>query len=404
MEKRKSLYLECKTGISGDMTVAALLDLGANRTKLETALKTLQIEGYSVAISHSTKGGLAGCDFRVNIPVTEHSHHEYTLHTHSGHRGLNEIRGIIDGADLTPNARRIAHKIFEIVASAEAKAHGMDIEKIHFHEIGAVDSIVDIVSAAFCLDDLGIEEVVVPSLTEGNGTITCQHGILPVPVPAVVNIASAHHIPLKIVDIDTELVTPTGAAIVAAVRTDSVLPKTFSIERIGIGFGKKDLGQPNFLRAMLIESAVESATQETHVLLESNVDDSTGQQLGLAMEKLLCAGAFDVHYIPCFMKKNRPGYLLRVLCAETSVEVLEDIIFRNTPTIGLRKTIMDGTALRREIITVNLPYGQVQVKKCFWRSDVFYYPEFESVKKLADESEKSFMEIFVDAKTGAVLT
>jgi uncharacterized protein (DUF111 family) len=224
MKKQKSLYLECKTGISGDMTVAALLDLGADREKLEKALKSMKIEGYNIEISHPTRKGLAGCDFYVDIHNTVHEHehehkhkdghderhhghehhhehehehhHEHDLHRYSEHRGLSEINGLIDGADLTSNARRIARKIFEIVALAEAEAHGIDVEEVHFHEIGAVDSIVDIVSTAFCLDDLGIGEVIVPFLVEGSGTITCQHGVLPVPVPAVVNIASAHHIPL----------------------------------------------------------------------------------------------------------------------------------------------------------------------------------------------------------------
>jgi uncharacterized protein (TIGR00299 family) protein len=407
--KRKSLYLECKTGISGDMTVAALLDLGADRKKLEKTLKSLQVEGYDVEVSHPTRGGLAGCDFCVNIHSHKHEHknghgehhHGHDSHGHPEHRGLSDIERLIDGADLTPNAKGIARKIFEIIALAEAKAHGIDIEKVHFHEIGAIDSIVDIVGAAFCLDDLGIGEVIVPFLVEGGGTITCQHGVLPVPVPAVVNIASAYHIPLRIADVDTELVTPTGAAIVAAVGAGRALPQTFSIEKIGIGFGKKDLGRPNFLRAMLIKSDAEASAQENHVLLESNIDDSTGQQLGVTMEKLLLAGAFDVHYIPCFMKKNRPGYLLRVLCMEPSVPELEDIVFRNTTTIGIRKTTMAGTALRQEVIFVDLPYGQVQVKKCFWRNDVFYYPEFESVKKLADDSRKSFAEVFAAAKVQA---
>jgi uncharacterized protein (TIGR00299 family) protein len=408
------------------MTAAALLDLGADREKLLKTLGSLNVPGYEVKISQTSRQGMAGCDFYVDIPDQEHGHshdhhdrkhdpdhphghdhHHDHDHGHARpheHRNLSDIRGIIDKADLTPRAARIAHKIFEIVAAAEAKAHGVDIEEVHFHEVGAIDSIVDIVSVAFCLDDLGVDEVVVSSLTEGRGTITCRHGVLPVPVPAVVNIASAHGIPLEISDVNTEMVTPTGAAIVAAIRTKSALPDAFTIEKVGIGLGKKDIGRPNFLRAMLLGFGTEaphSGRPGENVLLETNIDDSTGEQLGLAMNKLLEAGASDVHYIPCFMKKGRPGYLLRVQCRQVDAPRLEEVIFHSTTTIGVRRIAFEGTTLRRESIAVELPYGKVRVKKCFWRDEVFYYPEYESVRSLAETCGKPFAEVFAEAKVQA---
>ncbi|MDR3230792.1 MAG: nickel pincer cofactor biosynthesis protein LarC [Synergistaceae bacterium] len=410
MPKWKVLYLECKTGISGDMTVAALLDLGADREKLLKALDSLNVESYEVKISQTSRGGIGGCDFYVDVhdQTHGHDHHHAHAHEHPDHRGLPDIFQIIDGADLAPGAARTARKIFEIIAAAEAKAHGIDIEKVHFHEIGAIDSIVDIVGAAVCLDDLGIEEVIVTSLTEGRGTVTCRHGVLPVPVPAVLNIASAYHIPLEISDVDSEMVTPTGAGIVAAVRTKDSLPERFVVEKIGIGLGKRDLGRPNLLRAMILSPVLTPAEKPAHsgkhVLLETNIDDSTGEQLGLAMERLVGAGASDAHCIPCFMKKNRPGYLLRVQCKEADAPLFEDIIFRVTTTIGIRKIPFEGTMLRRESIAVDLPCGKVRVKKCFWQDSVFYYPEYESVKQLSENSGRAFSEIFAEAKVQADLT
>ncbi len=238
----KSLYLECYSGISGDMTVAALLDLGADQKVLEEVLKSLFVQGFEIKVSRVKKSGIDACDFDVILDkeIDGHDHdmeylHGYVhdsaepeashthgaaghSHSHHHHRGMNEIRQIIDGAKMTDTARKTALAIFEILAKAEAKAHNVPVEEVHFHEVGAVDSIVDILSVAVCLDNLGITEVIVPVLYEGTGTIRCQHGILPVPVPAVTNIVQQCGLDLKITQVQGELVTPTGAAIVAAVR------------------------------------------------------------------------------------------------------------------------------------------------------------------------------------------
>ena len=269
----RELYLECYSGISGDMTVAALLDLGADREVLDRALKSLPVTGFTTRISTVKKSGLRACDFAVLLDAehenhdhdmeylyghTEHDHgqHTHTEHPHSHpaheHRGLPEIVHIIEQADMSDHAKELAKKIFGIIAEAEAKAHGVPLEEVHFHEVGAVDSIVDIVSAAVCFDNLGITDVVVSELYEGKGVIRCQHGIIPVPAPAVVHIAQANDLRLHITEDEGEFVTPTGAAIVAAVRTKKELPESFVIKKTGLGAGKRENHRAGILRAMLI--------------------------------------------------------------------------------------------------------------------------------------------------------
>ena len=302
---------------------------------------------------------------------------------------------MIDRGKMTDRARGLAKKIFRIVAEAEAKAHGKPVDQVHFHEVGAIDSIVDIVSAAVLIDDLGITDCVVSGLTEGHGTVHCQHGDLPVPVPAVLNIAEAYAIPLRTCEAGGELVTPTGIAIAAALRTRTELPKQYTVLKVGIGLGKRDYGRANFLRAMLLE---EKADPERIFLLETNIDDCSGEQLGLALEKLMAAGARDAHFIPCFMKKNRPAYLLRVLADGAHLRDLERILFESTTTIGLRKIPVERTVMKREEIVLPLPFGPVRAKKCSWDGVARCYPEYESVKKLAETTGLDFRTVFEAAK------
>jgi len=312
------------------------------------------------------------------------------------------VTAILNSGNLTPKARELALKIFGIVAEAESRAHGKPIEEVHFHEVGAIDSIVDIAAAAVCLDDLGIDDVVVTGLSEGGGFVECQHGLLPVPVPAVANIASAYALPLRTLPVKGEMVTPTGAAIAAAVRTRESLPGRFTIRRIGLGAGKRDFGMPNVLRAMLIEETETDTAKPQDppseiTILETNIDDSTGEVLGLAMESLLKAGALDVHYIPAFMKKNRPAWLLRVICRNEDVSGLERVIFETTSTIGIRKLPAGRTCLRRSEMTVTLPAGQASVKKCEFEGKAFYYPEYESIRALAKATGACFADLYRDA-------
>ena len=314
---------------------------------------------------------------------------------------------IIDHADMTDRAKSYGKRIFKILAEAEAKAHNVPVDQVHFHEVGAVDSIVDILSVAICMDDLDVEEVIVPRLCEGSGTIRCQHGILPVPVPAVSNIVSAHQLKLHITSVQGELITPTGAAIVAAFLTSEKLPEDFTVEKIGIGAGKRQYECPGILRAMLIRESGEEASGndacteiDTIIKLESNIDDCTGETLGYVMELLYEAGAREANYMPVFMKKNRPAWLLTVLCKKEQVSAMEQIIFRETTTIGIRRQEMGRTILKREKRTVTTPLGNVEVKVCTFDGQEYYYPEYESVKKLCEKTGISYKEVYHMAVRG----
>ena len=459
----KTLYLECYSGISGDMTVAALLDLGADRSVLDRVLKSLKVSGFETKISRVVKSGIDACDFDVVLDK-EHENHDHDMeylhgHHHKGHennhfydhnhahedeaehfhshehnhahgagsaqdrhhhehRGIKEITYIIEHSAMNENAKKIALRIFEILAEAESKAHNVPVDQVHFHEVGAVDSIVDIVSVAVCLDDLDVTEVIVPVLCEGRGTVRCQHGILPIPVPAVANIVSANHLHLKMTEVEGELVTPTGAAIVAAVKTKDKLPETFEIRKIGIGAGKRQYECPGILRAMIISQSAEideekaqteefknpeignnpkaenQETKDTIIKMETNIDDCSGEVLGFVMERLMKAGARDVHYVPVFMKKNRPAWVLNVICKEEDMETLQNIIFEETTTIGIRYSRMERTILPRETRTLPTPWGEVLAKVCTLNGKEQLYPEYESVAQLSREKEIPFAEIY----------
>lgn len=411
----KILYLECESGISGDMSVAALLDLGADREVLKRALDSLKLEGMKIIISRVNKSGLDCMDFNVLTGADSdgcdhdmeylygHTHGNGHTHAHGGnghshahsheHRSFKDIKAIIDGAELTSGARELSLRIFEILAEAEAKAHGVDKDEVHFHEVGAVDSVADIVGFAVCYDNLSIDRTVIADIAEGGGTVRCQHGILPVPVPAVANIASAHGLILKKTGISGELVTPTGAAIAAAVRTDGALPESYIIKKTGLGAGKRSYELPGFLRAMLIEDVSDTAKDAVY-RLESDIDDCGGEELGFTQELLYGAGAREVHFTPVFMKKNRPAYELVVICGEEHINAMEEIIFCNTTTIGIRRVRMERTVLEREIIKVNTSLGEAQVKICTLQGRKFFYPEYESAAAISRRSGLSYREVY----------
>lgn len=457
-EKRENcLYLECSSGISGDMTVGALLDLGASREVLERALDSLGIGGYHLHFGRTKKCGIDAFDFDVHLetdgdeqghehrdghihnhehgdgpvcehihshehgdsPVCEHIHsHEHEdasgcehihshehgdasghEHTHSHvHRNIRDIFSIIDRLDAEEAVKDLARRMFSIVAEAESKAHGIPVEKVHFHEVGAIDSIVDIISVAVCIYDLGISKVYVSALAEGQGYVRCQHGVMPVPVPATVNIASRHGLSFRFTENQGEMVTPTGAAIAAALRTESALPEYYTIEKIGIGAGTKDFKQANILRAMLIRPQEEEKKGEENPealwVLETNLDDCTGEALGFAMELLLEAGARDVWYTSAFMKKNRPAYVLHVLCEAEKIREMEEILFSATTTIGIRRCPVKRTALERQTRRIETRYGEAQVKLCRPNGGLRCYPEFESVRAICRETGLGFPEVY----------
>lgn len=422
-ENEKILYLECNSGISGDMTVGALLDLGADREKLEKLLESLGVGGYHLHFGRTKKCGIDAFDFDVHLEEDGHEHHhgpEHHDHDHSHdhdhehhhghmhphvHRNLPDILEIINRMDGAQEIKDLAAKMFQIVAEAESKAHGIPLEEVHFHEVGAIDSIVDIISTAFCIYDLNVDKVIVSPLAEGQGYVRCQHGVMPVPVPATANIASAWNLKMKVTDNEGEMVTPTGAAIAAALDCGQQLPKYYQIEKIGIGAGNKDFKNANILRAMLIlEGGQErtSKTSDTMVKLETNLDDCTGEALGFVMEELFEAGAADVWYTPIFMKKNRPAYLLSVLCSQNIREKLEEIIFTHTTTIGIRRNVMERTILERECRTVETKFGTADVKVCRRGQEERVYPEYESVKKIAKEKKLPFAAVCDEVKHSAL--
>nr|WP_319399048.1 nickel pincer cofactor biosynthesis protein LarC [uncultured Carboxylicivirga sp.] len=438
----KKLYLECYSGISGDMTVAALLDLGADQQVLLDALNSLPVDGFKIEISRVKKAGIDACDFNVildekhenhdhdmaylhgdQVKEHDHSHHhhhhdhshshshdEHSHHnhdhdhqhqyqpTHEGHhhhehRGLKEIAQIINESRITAKAKQIALDIFQVIGEAEAKAHAMSVDEVHFHEVGAVDSIVDIVAVAVCIDNLGIEEVIVPVLYEGTGTVRCQHGILPIPVPAVSNIASQYGLNLKITSTQGEFITPTGAAIVAALKSSDILPNEFTIEKIGLGAGKRNYERASLLRAILIKDE-KKADQDIIYKLESNIDDCSGEVLGYVMDQLLEVGALDVNYSPIFMKKNRPAYQINIICKEENIDHLEQILFEETTTIGIRRQKMERTLLPRELKNIQTSLGEAKVKVCQLKMGEKVYPEYESVVELSQKHKLPFNEVY----------
>lgn len=420
----KTLYLECYSGISGDMTVAALLDLGADREVLKESLKSLPVGGFRTEITRVKKSGLDACDFSVILEQDNHDHdmeylhgseksytghHEHSHevnhehhhgHTHSQehpheHRGMKEITEIIQKSEMTARAKKMAMRVFGILAQAESKAHGVPVEEVHFHEVGAVDSIVDIAAIAICMDNLDISNVIVPVLYEGTGFIRCQHGQIPVPVPAVTHIAETHKLKLKITDIQGELVTPTGAAVVAAFRTSDRLPEDFTMLKTGIGAGKRQYRCPGILRAMLIRETTDLQIKDIIWKLETDMDDCGGEMMGHVMNLLMANGAREVHYTPIYTKKNRPAYTLTVICKESEREKLENLIFSETTTIGIRRVEMERTILQREIQKKDTPVGTAIVKACTLPDgNIRYYPEYENVAELAERNQLSFRETY----------
>lgn len=412
----RTLYLECASGISGDMFVASLLDLGADQQKLKDTLASIHAEGAEIIVSRVKKSGLDVCDFLVKLDE-EHENHDHDMHylhghdhsrshdhvhghTHGGHhehRGLPEILTMLRNSDMSERAYGYAKKIFSILAEGESKAHGVPIDQVHFHEVGAIDSILDIAAAAICLDDLDVETVYIPELTEGSGTVRCQHGILPIPVPAVSNIAVAYQLPIRKTEIKGELITPTGAAIAAAFRTEKSMPEHYYIEAIGLGAGKRKYETPGFLRAMLIRESAQSAPKTDRICrLETDIDDCTGEILGHVMKLLLEAGARDVHYTPIYMKKNRPGVEVTVICDSDKRTEMEQILFRETTTIGVRSVMMERTVLERSFEIVETPWGDVTMKVCRvpGMEKTRKYVEYEDAEKVAAKAGIPLAEVY----------
>jgi pyridinium-3,5-bisthiocarboxylic acid mononucleotide nickel chelatase len=377
----KILYFDCFSGISGDMTVGALLDLGVPHEHLITNLEKLGISNeYEIRIKKSLKNGIEGTDFYVNLK--EHHHHHDHDHEHGHHhhgRNLFDIEGLIDKSDLDENVKVMSKNIFKIVAEAESKVHGKDIYEVHFHEVGAVDSIVDIVGTAICIDYIKPDRIISSAINTGSGFVKCQHGLIPVPAPATVNILK--DVPIYCDEREFELTTPTGAAVIKALASDFKKLSEMRIKKVGYGCGKRDTDKPNVLRVIIAEDA----SQDT-CILEATIDDMNPQIYGYLMDKLFESGAKDVYLTPVYMKKNRPGIVVTVTTPTKIEDRIKEIIFNETTTIGIRKFHIERTELEREFKTHCTEFGDINFKVSSYNNKIVNVtPEFEDIKRAADK-------------------
>ncbi|MGA2853145.1 MAG: nickel pincer cofactor biosynthesis protein LarC [Verrucomicrobiota bacterium] len=418
----KILYLDLFSGIAGDMFIAALLDLGVDAHRLERELKKLKLDGYHLHISRGQKSAIAGVKFDVHLAQQHHHEHEHPHghhhdHGHDDQRDFSEIKRLISRSKLSAWVKQKSTAVFQRIAEAEGKIHGMPPNEVHFHEVGAVDSIVDIVGAAIALELLGMPRVFASPVVEGTGWIRCAHGRFPVPAPATLAILGARGIGITQCDEPHELVTPTGAALLAEFVESFGAMENLVAEKIGFGLGARDnKTRPNVLRAVLgTQSTVHSPQSKAGIapqpstnldwetdriaVLETNLDDCTGEILGHFVETALAAGALDVFHTPIQMKKNRPGVLLTVLCAETGADKFSELILRETTAFGVRKTIAERRKLRREFAGVKTAFGKVTVKIGRLGGKVVQAaPEFEPARKLAAQKRVPVKRIFEAVK------
>ena len=369
----KTLYLSAPSGISGNMTLAALLEIIGDDNYLLDELKKLHLEGYEIIIKKTNKNHIHAKLLEVKV---EESH---------VHRHLSDINKIIDESDLNASVKALAKKIFYVVAKAESKVHDVPIEEVHFHEVGALDSIIDIVGTAILVDKIHPDKIYGGELNEGKGFINCQHGLMAVPVPATLEILKEYQIPFKQIDVETELITPTGAAIFATLVT-SIKPFPYGkIIKSGYGAGSKDIKIPNILVSLLIEEEDKMNEEDVYVL-NTNIDDISPEILGYVQEKLFELGALDVSYSPLFMKKNRPAYKLEVILRPNDLAKISEVIFLETSSIGIRYCKEKRLTLKREEISVDSIYGTLKGKKVYTPNGIKIYPEYESLKEVAKKN------------------
>lgn len=446
-----TLYLDTFSGISGDMFIGALLDLGVNAKTLERELRKLKLEGYHLHAARKSKSSIMGTKFDVHLdaepcpetpkptpppaaatisfrpkpksppePTHDHGHHHGHDHDHDhgqghghghdhGHahtheRNFSQIRDLIQSSALSDWVKEKAIAIFHRVAVAEGKIHGVPADKVHFHEVGAIDSIVDIVGACIALELLGRPTVHSSPVVEGTGWVRCAHGRFPVPTAATLEILGARGIQVSQCEEPHELVTPTGAAILAEFSQSFGPMRNLTASRVGYGLGTRDnKTRPNVLRAVLSSDTTSTPTPtsthdwetDTVAVLETNIDDLSPELLGYALEKAMRLGALDVFHTPIFMKKNRPGILLTVLCAEEAADVFTEFLLTETSALGVRRTISERRKLRREVVQLQTSVGKVDVK--IGRLDgriVQAAPEFESCKGLAVQAGLPVKEVF----------
>jgi uncharacterized protein (TIGR00299 family) protein len=385
-------YLDCASGVSGDMMLAALVDVGVELAAVQTGIDSLGLPSCRLACEEVQKQG-----FRA-LQLTVHHEPEHT------HRHLHHIVEMIESSALTASQRELAQRIFRRLAEAEAKVHGTTIEKVHFHEVGAVDSIADIVGSAIAWDLLGVEHVVSSAIPTGTGFIEIAHGRCAIPAPATGELLRG--IPLAVSEVEGELTTPTGAAIVATLVQEFGPLPAMTIERIGYGAGQKDFEHPNLLRLLVGESELQASMSNSGamatdaiVLLETNLDDATGEVVGHCTRQLWKAGALDVTTSPLQMKKDRPGVLLSVQCRPADAERLAQIVFRETTTLGLRRSTLQRLTLPRRTVTVATTWGEVAgIAADLPDGTVRFSPEYTSCSQIADENQVPLAEVDAAAR------
>jgi len=376
-------YFDCFSGISGDMTLGALIDAGCDVGRLREGLKGLEVDGWELSAEKVWKNGMAATYAKVRTEDQQK------------HRSLTDILDILQKSQLAPRVRQRSAAIFQKLGEAEAHVHDVPLDQIHFHEVGAVDAIVDIVGACIGFDALGIDKFACSPLNVGGGTAKMAHGVLPVPAPATATLLTGK--PTYSNGVQRELVTPTGAAIVATL-CDSFGPQPpMTVSAIGYGAGTADLeGQPNVLRIMVGESAVKAVPgyDEEISVIEANLDDMNPQIYGYFLERALAAGALDVYTTPVQMKKNRPGTLLTVLCKPQDANALTSLIFAETTTFGVRTTAAQRRILPREHVSVSTTFGDVRIKLSRVNGRILHIsPEFDDCRKLAVEKNVPLQQV-----------
>lgn len=407
----KILYYECKTGISGDMNLGALIDLGVDENYLKEALKKLEIdEEFELVVKKSNKMGITGT--KVDVILKHHQHLDHDNHSHdtdnSSHKNSHEhshvhernyamIKNLIEESDFNDNIKNLSIEMFRRIAEAEGKVHGKPIESVHFHEVGATDSIVDIVGAAICLDYLDVEKILSSPIELGGGFINCAHGKIPVPAPATIEILK--NVPVKTGLVNSETTTPTGAAILKSTVNRYTEELDFIVEKIGYGLGTKDFEVPNVLRVYLGELNDDEVEEEQQVMIETNIDDMNCELYPYIEEKLLKEGALDVYKTPIVMKKGRPAVKLSVLAFEKDIDELQKIIFEESTTAGIRWYPVRKVMLNRSFEKVNTKYGDIRMKNFYYNNKIIKSkPEFEDCKRLALKFSVSINEVIESAK------
>lgn len=378
----KTAYLDCFSGISGDMFLGALLDAGLPFKILEKNIKSLPLVGFSLSASPDMRQGLSGTRFAVHIDDHKHEH-----------RGLKDIQEIIESSILSRNVKDKSIRIFEAIASEEGRIHGLPPDQVHFHEVGAVDSIIDIVGAMFGLEYMNISSIYSSHLPLGSGFIDSRHGRIPVPAPAT--IALLKGAPVYDSGLKFELITPTGAAIIKELVMSFGSMPPMVVKDVGYGVGSRDLpDRPNLFRIIIGEDALNKETDFV-VLLEANMDDSNPEWIGFLMEKLFEAGALDVAFVPVQMKKNRPGLQIQVMGMPHQTNQLSDIIFRESSSLGVRFRYSQRKILKRSPSDVDSPWGKIRVKKITQPDgSISFAPEYEKCKEIADVKNIPLKEVY----------